>query len=70
MRELLHRTYVSARVENSLGVGRVNLCKSLGGGTVTVLLVSFVMDIFSRFSRVKSNSRKLKLQKFCCPRAK
>ena len=36
----------------------------------TVLLVIFAMYLFSRFSRVKSHSRKLKPRKFCCPRVK
>ena len=37
----------------------------------TVWLVIFVRDLFSHFFlQVKSHSRKLKLQNFCCPRAK
>ena len=36
----------------------------------TLWLVIFARDLFSRFSRVKSQSRKLKPRNFCCPRAK
>ena len=37
---------------------------------LTVWLVIFTRDLFSRFSRVKSHSQKLKPQNFCCPRAR
>ena len=44
--------------------------KYCGINTTTVWLVIFARYLFSRFSRVKSHSRKLKPQKFCCPRVK
>ena len=36
----------------------------------TICLAIFVRDLFSRFSRVKSNSRKVKARNFSCPCAK
>ena len=61
----LTRTYICVTWASTLMMPSIILNIS-----VTVWLVIFARYLFSRFSWVKSHSRKLKPRKFCCPSVK